>query len=81
MIQFYKKIRRAYTIYCVISRLSNRQRTSLYRMLYWQTHYAEIPKNEYHRMIGGGWLVRADNDGGYTWSSEAVRIANLFNGL
>lgn len=50
-------------------------------MLYWQTHYAEIPKNEYHTMIGGGWLVRTDNEGGYTWSSEAVRIASLFNGL
>ena len=41
----------------------------------------KLPKNEYHTMIGGGWLVRTDNDGGYTWSDEAVRIANLFNGL
>lgn len=81
MIQFFKKIRRAYTIYCVISRLSNTQRTSLYRMLYWQTHYAGIPKNEYHTMIGGGWLVRTNETEGYTWSDEAIRISGLFNGL
>ena len=81
MINFIKKIRKAYAIYLVISRLSNLQRTSLYRMLYWKSHYSEIPKNEYHTLIGGGWLVRVDNDGGYTWSDEAVRIANLFNGL
>ncbi len=52
-----------------------------YRMLYWKTHYSEIPKNEYHTLIGGGWLVRVDNDGGYTWSDEANRISGLFNGL
>lgn len=81
MIQFFKKIKMAYTIYGVISRLSDTQRTSLYRMLYWQTHYAGIPRNEYHTMIGGGWLVRTGSDSGYTWSNEAVRIASLFNSL
>jgi hypothetical protein len=81
MIKFIKKIQKAYAIYLVISRLSDMQRTSLYRMLYWKTHYSEIPKNEYHTMIGGGWLVRVDNDGGYTWSDEANRISSLFNGL
>jgi hypothetical protein len=50
-------------------------------MLYWQTHYAGIPKNEYHTMIGGGWLVRTNETEGYTWSDEAIRISGLFNGL
>jgi hypothetical protein len=81
MIKFIKKIRKAYAIYLVISRLSDLQRTSLYRMLYWKTHYSEIPTNEYHTLIGGGWLVRVDNNGGYTWSDEANRISGLFNGL
>lgn len=81
MIKFIKKIRRAYAIYLVISRLSDMQRTSLYRMLYWKTHYQEIPKIEYHTLIGGGWLVRTNETEGYTWSDEAIRISGLFNGL
>ena len=81
MIKFIKKIRRTYAIYLVISRLSDMQRTSLYRMLYWKTHYQEIPKTEFHTLIGGGWLVRTNETEGYTWSDEAIRITGLFNGL
>lgn len=46
-------------------------------MLYWKTHYQEIPKTEYHKLIGGGWLVPHDFGSGYTWSDEANRISNL----
>lgn len=81
MIKFIKKIQRAYAIYLVISRLSDMQRTSLYRMLYWKTHYSEIPKNEYYTLIGGGWIVRTNETEGHTWSDEANRISSLFNGL
>jgi hypothetical protein len=62
--------------------LSNTQKTSLFRMLYWKTHYSPIPKTEYHVLIGGGWLVVSPRDAsgtGYTWSEEANRITNLFN--
>lgn len=81
MITFIKKIRRAYAIYCAISRLSDGRRVSLYRMLYWKAHYFDIPKNEYDKLFGDGWLVSKDNDGGYPWSEEAVRISDLFNSL
>lgn len=80
MIKFFKKIRRAYFIYLVISRLSDMQRTSLYRMLYWKTHYQGIPKTEYHTLIDDNWLVKI-NGSGYTWSDEAIRISGLFNDL
>ncbi len=78
MIQFIKKLRKVFTIHIVISRLSDTQKTSLFRMVYWKTHYAAIPKNEYHTLIGGKWLVETDEDGVYTWSDEANRITNIF---
>jgi len=80
MIKFIKKIRRAYSIYLAMSNLSDMQRTSLYRMLYWKTHYQGIPKTEYHTLIGGGWIVIVD-DGNYTWSDEANRISGLFDNV
>lgn len=79
MIRFFKKLRKAYAIYSVISRLSDRQRTSHLRMLYWKTHYGEIPQPEYKALIGAGWLVPTDENGGYTWSDKANKISALFN--
>jgi len=78
MLKFIKNIQRAYQIYRIISPLSDIQKTSLYRMLYWQTHYSEIPKDEYHRLITEGWLIKTPGGTGYTWSDEAIKISNLF---
>jgi len=78
MLNIIKNIQRAYQIYRIISPLFDIQKTSLYRMLYWQTHYSEIPKDEYLCLIAEGWLIKTDGGIGYTWSDEAIKISNLF---
>lgn len=81
-----KKIYRAYKIYKTISGISKTQRTSLYRMLYYKTHYAidianhgktRIPTTEFRTLIGNGWLIMKEN-GYYVWSDESKRIVKLF---
>lgn len=76
-----KEIKKALAIYNELKNLSSTQKTSLFRMLYWKTHYAPIPKTEYHVLIGSRWLVVSTRDAsgtGYTWSEEANRISALF---
>ncbi len=77
LLKLIRKIRKGLEIYRVFSKLSDTQRTSVLRMLYWKTHYQEIPSDEYHKLIGGGWLVPHDFGSGYTWSDDANRISNL----
>jgi len=63
----------------VISCLSNKKKTDLFRMVYWKSHYDGIPLKEYEKLKEDGWLIKTN--GGYTWSDESERISGLINSL
>jgi len=90
IMKFIKNLKKAYAIVKILSQLNDLRKTSLFRMLYWKTHYQSIPSKEYHTLIGNGWLISIDKEEAHVlvnsplkqetyWSDEAHRISNLFN--
>lgn len=76
MIKTIKLIR----FYLMLVKLDSRKKTSLYRMIYWKTHWDGIPPNEKKELLNDGWLISYyDFEGNlsYKWSGEAYKIIYL----
>jgi hypothetical protein len=59
-----------------LKNLSDIQRLSLYRMLYWKNHKEPIPRYEVDELIADGFFVKSGD--GLMWSDKAQEIDNLF---
>ncbi len=69
----YFKALRGIRLYDILA--NEKDKTSLFRMLYFKSTNNRIPKQEMEQLIKDEWLV-ADNNY-YTWSSKAIQIHSL----
>lgn len=63
----------------IINSLPNRDKTDLFRMLYWKSHYEGIPLREFEKLKETGYLIKTYE--GYTWSDESEKISSLIDKL
>lgn len=67
-------------LFNILRKLDNKGRTSVYRMIYWCTHYNGIPRSENKLLVDDGWLIGYyDFDGvlSYKWTEKAYKITKL----
>lgn len=69
-----------YKFFKMLKDLDNRKKTSIYRMIYWKTHWDGIPPKEKDEMLKDGWMrIHHDWEGelSYRWSPDAEEITKL----
>lgn len=77
-----RKIINVFKFIKLVVSLGNKERTSVYRMIYWKTHWDGIPHNEKVELLKDEWLyVHYDWKGerSYRWTEKSNEIIKLLD--